>query len=100
MSPDGSTNQLTLKPDLLYQRFGMACKKIFYYDFLSIFCLKKKIYKLKGRLRDESESIFSYTGSWNFDTFHDQRPMIKEWQRFRPWFTHTQIPFPSNVTFS
>jgi hypothetical protein len=25
MSPDGSTNQLTLKPDLLYQRFGMAC---------------------------------------------------------------------------
>lgn len=26
MSPDGSTNQLTLKPDLLYQRFGMACK--------------------------------------------------------------------------
>ena len=26
MSPDGSTNQLTLKPSLLYQRFGMACK--------------------------------------------------------------------------
>lgn len=25
MSPDGSTNQLTLKPSLLYQRFGMAC---------------------------------------------------------------------------
>ena len=77
MSPDGSTNQLTLKPDLLYQRFGMA-----------------------WRLRDESESIFTYSGGWNFDTFHDQRPIIREWQRFRPWFTHTEIPFPSNVSFT
>ena len=77
MSPDGSTNQLTMKPDLLYQRFGMA-----------------------WRLRDESESIFSYSGSWSFDTFHDQRPFIKEWQRFRPWFTHGEIPFPSNVSFT
>jgi len=77
MSPDGSTNQLTLKPSLLYQRFGMA-----------------------WRLRDESESIFTYSGSWNFDTFHDEREMIREWQRFRPWFTTENIPFPSNVSFT
>ena len=77
MSPDGSTNQLTLKPELLYQRFGMA-----------------------WRLRDESESIFTYSGSWDFETFHDEKPIIREWQRFRPWFTTAQIPFPSNVSFS
>lgn len=51
-------------------------------------------------MRDESESIFHYSGSWNFDTFHDQRPMIKEWQRFRPWFTQSEVPFPSNVSFT
>jgi hypothetical protein len=51
-------------------------------------------------MRDESESIFTYSGSWNFDTFHDQKPIIREWQRFRPWFTHTEVPFPSNVSFT
>lgn len=54
----------------------------------------------KGRLKDESESIFTYSGGWSFDTFHDNRPIIKEWQRFRPWFTTTEVPFPSNVSFT
>jgi hypothetical protein len=52
-----------------------------------------------GRMRDESESLFTYSGSWNFDTFHDNKPIIREWQRFRPWFTSTEVPFPSNVSF-
>ncbi len=51
-------------------------------------------------MRDESESLFTYSGSWNFDTFHDNKPIIREWQRFRPWFTSTEVPFPSNVTFT
>ena len=37
MSPDGSTNQLTLKPDLLYQRFGMACNLFIFYLFIYLF---------------------------------------------------------------
>lgn len=50
-------------------------------------------------MKDESESMFTYSGSWNFDTFHDNKPIIREWQRFRPWFVQGDVPFPSNVTF-
>jgi hypothetical protein len=51
-------------------------------------------------MKDESESMFTYSGSWNFDTFHDNKPIIREWQRFRPWFVQGDVPFPSNVSFT
>lgn len=46
-SPDGSSNQLTLKPDLLYQRFGMACKFGKYLNYLNKFSLFKSELKWK-----------------------------------------------------
>jgi hypothetical protein len=47
-----------------------------------------------------ADSLFTYSGSYAYNKFHDQKENIHSWMQFVPWYSYTDWKFPTKVPFS
>ncbi len=47
--------------------------------------LKQFIYSI-GRVETPADSLFTYSGSYAYNKFHDQKENIHTWMQFVPWY--------------
>ncbi|KAI3389375.1 hypothetical protein SNEBB_001005 [Seison nebaliae] len=76
-TPDGGHFQITSNTKEIHKYFGML-----------------------WRVEMATDSIFYYSGSLRFDAFHDMKPDTISWKKFWPWFKLSDVPFPSNISFT
>ena len=53
-------------------------------------------------MAEPEDSLFTYSGSLDYNKFHDQRPNIHKWMQFVPWYAWDEpnFKFPTRLPFS